>query len=99
MECQSVAQPFTAESWHIGDTRRRLASGKSRSAMDENSEEVMARWYCMHVNARRFSCVAGVVWLLLAGAAAAQTPHTHQHSFAGAEQWAHYFDDPARDAW
>jgi cyclopropane fatty-acyl-phospholipid synthase-like methyltransferase len=29
----------------------------------------------------------------------AQTPHTHQHSFSGAEQWAHYFDDPKRDEW
>jgi cyclopropane fatty-acyl-phospholipid synthase-like methyltransferase len=29
----------------------------------------------------------------------AQTPHTHQHSFQGAETWARYFDDPARDAW
>jgi SAM-dependent methyltransferase len=31
--------------------------------------------------------------------AGAQTPHTHQHSFSGAEQWAHVFDDPGRDAW
>ena len=29
----------------------------------------------------------------------AQSPHTHQHSFAGAEGWAKVFDDPARDAW
>ncbi len=29
----------------------------------------------------------------------AQTPHDHQHSFGNAQQWAHYFDDPARDAW
>jgi SAM-dependent methyltransferase len=36
---------------------------------------------------------------LLAGSAAAQSPHTHQHSFSGAEQWAHVFDDPKRDAW
>ncbi len=36
---------------------------------------------------------------LLPGAAAAQTPHTHEHSFSGAEQWAHIFDDPKRDAW
>ena len=35
----------------------------------------------------------------LAGAAAAQTPHTHQHGFDGAEHWAKVFDDPARDAW
>jgi predicted methyltransferase len=36
---------------------------------------------------------------LLAGSAAAQSPHTHQHSFSGAEQWAHVFDDPKRDEW
>ncbi|MSP97518.1 MAG: methyltransferase domain-containing protein [Betaproteobacteria bacterium] len=29
----------------------------------------------------------------------AQTPHTHQHSFADAEKWRAVFDDPARDAW
>ena len=42
-----------------------------------------------------------VVFLLalLAGSAAAQSPETHQHSFQGAEHWAHVFDDPARDAW
>jgi SAM-dependent methyltransferase len=37
--------------------------------------------------------------LSLSGHVAAQTPHTHQHSFSGAEQWAHVFDDPKRDAW
>jgi predicted methyltransferase len=36
---------------------------------------------------------------LLAGPAAAQRPHTHDHSFAGSEQWAKVFDDPKRDAW
>jgi len=36
---------------------------------------------------------------LLAGTAAAQSPHTPQHSFGGAEQWAQIFDDPKRDAW
>jgi ubiquinone/menaquinone biosynthesis C-methylase UbiE len=35
----------------------------------------------------------------LAAPATAQTPGTHQHSFSGAEQWAHVFDDPKRDAW
>ena len=29
----------------------------------------------------------------------AQTPHTHMHSFSGAEHWARVFDDPERDAW
>jgi SAM-dependent methyltransferase len=36
---------------------------------------------------------------VLAATAAAQTPHTHQHGFGGAEHWAKVFDDPARDAW
>ena len=31
--------------------------------------------------------------------AAAQSPHTHQHSFGDAEKWAHVFDDPKRDGW
>jgi ubiquinone/menaquinone biosynthesis C-methylase UbiE len=31
--------------------------------------------------------------------AAAQSPHTHDHSFSGAEHWAKVFDDPKRDAW
>ena len=35
----------------------------------------------------------------LAGNAAAQSPHTHDHSFSGAEEWAKIFDDPKRDAW
>jgi SAM-dependent methyltransferase len=32
-------------------------------------------------------------------AAMAQTSHTREHSFSGAEHWAKVFDDPARDAW
>jgi cyclopropane fatty-acyl-phospholipid synthase-like methyltransferase len=36
---------------------------------------------------------------LLPAPATAQAPETHQHSFSGAEQWAHVFDDPKRDAW
>lgn len=42
---------------------------------------------------------AGLLATVFALAAAAQTPHTHHHSFAGAEHWAKVFDDPARDAW
>jgi len=37
--------------------------------------------------------------LLAAAPAAAQSPHTHEHSFGGAEKWAQVFDDPQRDAW
>jgi len=37
--------------------------------------------------------------LLPPAPAAAQSPHTHEHSFAGAEKWAQVFDDPQRDAW
>ncbi len=40
------------------------------------------------------ACAAGVV-----APAAAQAPHTHQHSFGDAQQWARVFDDPERDAW
>ena len=36
--------------------------------------------------------------VLPAGPAAAQSPHTHEHSFGGAEKWAQVFDDPKRDA-
>lgn len=36
---------------------------------------------------------------LLAGHAAAQTPHSHRHAFSDAERWAHVFDDPERDKW
>ena len=41
-----------------------------------------------------FALMAG-----LAGPAAAQSPHSHQHGFGDAERWAHVFDDPKRDAW
>ena len=37
--------------------------------------------------------------LLLFTNAAAQSPHTHQHSFGDAEKWSRVFDDPERDAW
>jgi ubiquinone/menaquinone biosynthesis C-methylase UbiE len=40
-----------------------------------------------------------IVLLGITGAADAQSPSTHQHSFSGAEQWAHVFDDPQRDTW
>ena len=39
------------------------------------------------------------IFVAAAGLAAAQSPDTHQHSFSGAEKWAHVFDDPKRDAW
>jgi predicted methyltransferase len=37
--------------------------------------------------------------ILISGAATAQSPHTHEHSFQGAGEWAKVFDDPKRDAW
>jgi len=43
--------------------------------------------------------VAWTAAFVLSGAAAAQTPHTHQHSFGDADKWAKVFDDPERDAW
>lgn len=51
----------------------------------------------------RPALTAGLVALWIAASsaapAAAQTPHTHQHSFGDAQQWARVFDDPERDAW
>jgi predicted methyltransferase len=47
--------------------------------------------------AAAFVLLVSTAWL--AGPAAAQSPATHQHGFGGAEQWAHVFDDPKRDAW
>jgi len=48
-------------------------------------------------NMRRL--VAFAVMLTWLAGVAAQTPHTHQHDFAGADRWARVFDDPARDRW
>ncbi len=50
---------------------------------------------------RRLLMIAGVLAVASAGmnTSVAQTPTTHQHSFSGAEHWAHYFDDPKRDEW
>ena len=45
---------------------------------------------------RRWLLALMLFWLAGAGA---QTPHTHQHQFSGAEHWARTFDDPARDQW
>ena len=52
----------------------------------------------------RRSMLRGLLAALYAAAvasvpAAAQTPHTHQHSFGDAEKWSKVFDDPQRDAW
>ncbi|HXV09770.1 MAG TPA: class I SAM-dependent methyltransferase [Burkholderiales bacterium] len=51
------------------------------------------------ISSFKTALVISTLAALLPGTAAAQTPHTHQHSFSGAEQWAHIFDDPKRDAW
>lgn len=40
-----------------------------------------------------------IALLVAVPAAIAQSPSTHQHSFSGAERWAHVFDDPSRDEW
>jgi SAM-dependent methyltransferase len=45
-----------------------------------------------------YALTAAILWVCCA-AALAQTPHTREHSFSGAEHWAKVFDDPARDAW
>jgi cyclopropane fatty-acyl-phospholipid synthase-like methyltransferase len=43
--------------------------------------------------------LACALLLLSVGNPLAQTPHTHQHSFSGADGWAKVFDDPERDHW
>ena len=53
----------------------------------------------MGVRRRSAVALAALCTALFAGLAAAQTPHTHQHSFSDAEKWSHVFDDPERDAW
>jgi SAM-dependent methyltransferase len=49
------------------------------------------------MNLRMSMALAACLALVLP--AAAQSPHTHQHSFGDAERWAKVFDDPQRDAW
>lgn len=46
---------------------------------------------------KSFAVVISLCWFSVT--AFAQTPHTHQHGFTGAEQWAQVFDDPDRDKW
>lgn len=50
----------------------------------------------MHQMFRLIALAVALFWL---AGSAAQTPHTHQHDFSGAEHWARVFDDPARDRW
>lgn len=40
-----------------------------------------------------------VLVLFVITGAQAQTPHTNERRFSGAERWARVFDDPARDRW
>jgi ubiquinone/menaquinone biosynthesis C-methylase UbiE len=47
----------------------------------------------------RTALLALIAVLALPATASAQSPHTHEHSFSGAEGWAQVFDDPRRDAW
>jgi len=47
----------------------------------------------------KISIACAVLGAALATPVLAQSPATHQHSFGGAEQWAHVFDDPGRDEW
>jgi len=40
-----------------------------------------------------------LISFMVAAQAAAQSPHTRDHSFGDADKWAKVFDDPKRDAW
>lgn len=51
------------------------------------------------VFSRSICTILACALALMSAPARAQTPHTHQHSFSGAAQWASVFDDPSRDAW
>jgi len=51
-------------------------------------------------HAMRSAFLAALACAALAALPArAQSPHTHEHSFGGAERWATVFDDPERDTW
>lgn len=50
-------------------------------------------------NSSRLLLVTLLGALLPALPAAAQSPHTHDHSFGDAQKWARIFDDPQRDKW
>lgn len=51
------------------------------------------------MNRNAFPALLLALAAIVSRGGAAQTPHTHQHSFGDAEKWAHVFDDPERDAW
>jgi len=51
------------------------------------------------MNSLLLRLLACALSLLSVGNPLAQTPHTHQHSFSGADGWAKVFDDPERDRW
>jgi len=51
------------------------------------------------INPARSLLITVLCALLPALPAAAQAPHTHDHGFGGAQEWAKVFDDPKRDAW
>ena len=53
----------------------------------------------MHRPLTRFILLPWILLAFGAAPAAAQSPHTHQHSFGDAQKWAKIFDDPKRDAW
>src|SRR5690242_5097339 len=55
VKCQSVADPSTAEYWHIGATMMRLASFRSRNWIGENS--VLMQDYRREGKAGRFVAI------------------------------------------
>ena len=53
------------------------------------------------MNRRSFvAALAALAWpASFSAPSAAQSPHTHDHSFGNAKEWAKVFDDPQRDSW
>jgi predicted methyltransferase len=67
--------------------------------IDSNARTINGKEHAMERSPLIFSLCVAFLALATAGPSAAQTPHTHQHSFGDAQKWSKIFDDPKRDAW
>jgi SAM-dependent methyltransferase len=92
--------PVDTEIGAVEGDRRRLRPGAYDPGPADTHRGIGAFRTSHHDPMRKtpLKLLVALLALVCAGAAA-QTPQTHQHGFGGAEQWARYFDDPARDDW